>query len=55
MKKHHIGVALLILILCLEAMSGCKRTMHSVVENEPRFIGIVESSTDRYTDGHRKI
>lgn len=48
MKKHHIGVALLILILCLEAMSGCKRTMHSVVENEPRFIGIVESSTDRY-------
>lgn len=46
--KHRIGVGLLILILCLGAMSGCKRTMHSVIENEPRFIGIVESSTDEY-------
>jgi hypothetical protein len=28
--------------------SGCKRNMHSVIENEPRFVGIVQSSTDEY-------
>lgn len=46
--KHRIGVSLLILILCLATLSGCKRTMHSVIENEPRFVGMVESSTDEY-------
>lgn len=46
--EHRIGARLLILILCLGTMSGCKRTMHSVIENEPRFVGVVESSTDEY-------
>lgn len=46
--KKRIRVSLLILILCLVTMSGCKRTMHSVIENEPKFVGVVESSTDEY-------
>lgn len=46
--KDRIRVSLLILVICLVTFSGCKRNMHSVIENEPRFVGVVQSSTDEY-------
>lgn len=46
--KDRIRVGLLILIISLVTFSGCKRNMNSVIENEPRFVGVVQSSTDEY-------
>lgn len=46
--KYRIGVSMLILVICLVTISGCKRNMNSVIGNEPRFVGVVESFTDEY-------
>ncbi len=46
--KYRIRVCLLVLTLCLVCLTGCHRTMNSVIQNEPRFAGKVQSATEDY-------
>lgn len=39
---------LVITIFTLTLLAGCSRSMNDVIENEPRFVGVVETLNENY-------
>lgn len=42
------GIAGLLVLVCILAMTGCNRSMNYIIQNEPNLIGVVEEVHDHY-------